>query len=150
VVTASSPAQPGETVQVFMTGLGNVTPEVADGVGAPSNPLSNTVEAVTVFLDDGVDFVPTVVSFAGLAPGFAGLYQVNFAVPDGGLINGNVRIAINTTEALNEMATISLSGFSGRAVQNVSNHNAAGLQRRAALTVAGRGGHAKPLRRALP
>jgi len=71
-----------------------------------------------------------------------------FGLDNGGLVNGNVRIAINTNEALNEMATISLSGFSGRAAQNVSDHNAAKLQRRAATMA--RGGQAKPLRRALP
>ncbi|MGA2881318.1 MAG: hypothetical protein ABSG13_20405 [Bryobacteraceae bacterium] len=146
-VTASSPATPGETLQVFMTGLGNVTPEVADGVAAPDSPLSNTVEGISVFLDDGVDFAPAVVSFAGLAPGFAGLYQVNFTVPAAGLVNGDVHIALDTNEAVNEMATISLSGFSGRAAQSVPSQR---MSRLAAARSATHGRHAKQFRRALP
>jgi hypothetical protein len=130
-----------------MTGLGNVTPEVADGVAAPDSPLSNTVEGISVFLDDGVDFAPAVVSFAGLAPGFAGLYQVNFTVPAAGLVNGDVHIALDTNEAVNEMATISLSGFSGRAAQRVPSQR---MSRLAAARSATHGRHAKQFRRALP
>ena len=40
LVSTASPAKPGETVQVFLTGLGAVKPAVADGVAAPSNPPS--------------------------------------------------------------------------------------------------------------
>ncbi len=49
-VTATSPAVRGETVQMFMTGLGPVTPGVADGVAAPSSPLSNSVEAADILV----------------------------------------------------------------------------------------------------
>ncbi|HUA18059.1 MAG TPA: hypothetical protein VMB25_04885 [Bryobacteraceae bacterium] len=113
-VSDSNPAMPGETVLMYMNGLGPVTPQVADGAAAPSSPVSTSVEAaaVSVFLTDGVNFSPADVSFAGLAPGFAGLYQVNFMVPTGGLMNGAVTINLGTIEALNAMATINLSGFS--------------------------------------
>ncbi len=113
-VTDKSPAAPGETVLLFMNGLGTVNPPVADGASAPSNPLSYSDEAadILVYLDDGVDpSAQANVLFAGLAPGFAGLYQVNFTVPASGLANGDVSISFETDEAVNEMATISLSGF---------------------------------------
>jgi len=116
LVDDSSPAVPGETVLLFMNGLGTVTPPVGDGVAASGNPLSYSDEYnagyLDVFLDDGVDpAVQANVLFAGLAPGLAGLYQVNFTVPSSGLANGDVSIAFDTAEALNEMATISLAGF---------------------------------------
>jgi len=112
-VNAKSPAMPGETVIMFLDGLGPVTPQVADGAAAPSSPLSNSVEAsdVLLFLYDGENFAPADVLFAGLAPGFAGLYQINFTVPASGLSDGDVSIILETIEAENDMATISLSGF---------------------------------------
>ena len=36
-VSASSPAKAGETVLLFMNGLGTVTPQLGDGVAAPSS-----------------------------------------------------------------------------------------------------------------
>jgi hypothetical protein len=102
---------------MFMNGLGPVTPQVADGAGAPVNPVSSSVEFrdTFVFLDDGQNFGEADVLFAGLAPGFAGLYQVNFTLPPSGLSNGHVQLDFETIEGLNEMSTISVSGFSTRA-----------------------------------
>lgn len=120
LVNASSPAAPGETVQLFMNGLGTVTPTVADGAAGPSSPLSNIDGGVALYLDDGIDAIRKAkVTFAGLAPGFPGLYQVNFTVPTTGLRSGNNYIFLETTEADVEMSTISLTGFSGTAVTNV-------------------------------
>jgi uncharacterized protein (TIGR03437 family) len=152
-VTGGNPATPGETVQMFMTGLGTVTPQLGDGVAAPSTPFSVTDEAAGTFviLDDGVD-EPAVadVSFVGLAPGIAGLYQVNFAVPDSGLQNGDVFVAFDTNEALNEMATISLSGFSLTDARSATNNRISLLRTRAALAGRAHARQAKKLRRALP
>ncbi len=114
VVNSSSPAKPGETVAVFLDGLGPVTPQVADGAAAPASPLSVSVEAadIAVFLFDGEDFPEASVSYAGLAPYAAGLYQINFTLPSNGLNNGESTIFVGTNEAFNGMATIDLSGFS--------------------------------------
>jgi uncharacterized protein (TIGR03437 family) len=146
-VTDQSPAKPGETVQLFMTGLGPVTPQLADGVAAPDSPLSNSVQAadIVIVLEDGVDS-PAVLypSFAGLAPGFAGLYQVNFTLPDTGLSDGDVTIAFNTVEALNTMSTINVSGYS----QDFA--RVAPRQRSPRLKRAASGRHSKKFRRALP
>jgi uncharacterized protein (TIGR03437 family) len=148
-VSASSPAKAGETVLLFMNGLGSVTPQLGDGVAAPSTPLSVSLESadIGVFLDDGVDYPAFAdVSFAGLAPGFAGLYQVNFTVPTDGLQNGEVNIAFDTIEALNELSTISLTGFSETAARSGPNRRASRLRGR----VARGGAHARKGRRALP
>lgn len=155
VVTDQSPAKPGDTVLLFMNGLGTVTPSVADGVAGPSDPLSYSDEynngALFVFLDDGVDTPSQVdVPFAGLAPGFPGLYQVNFTIPTSGLTNGDVFIAFQTNEALNEMATISLSGFAQGAAVGARGTHARSLRRRSASSPKGVAGHAKKIRRALP
>jgi uncharacterized protein (TIGR03437 family) len=115
-ITDASPAIPGETVSLYLNGLGTVTPGVADGAAGPSSALSYSDEykktQLSVVLDDFVDTsVQATVSYAGLAPGFPGLYQINFTIPARGLGNGHVYIALNTYESTTEMATISLSGF---------------------------------------
>jgi uncharacterized protein (TIGR03437 family) len=153
LVTNSSPAKPGETVLMYLTGLGAVTPQLADGEAAPSSPLSNSVEAeageIYVVLDDGEDEPALAdVSFAGLAPGFAGLYQVNFTVPSDGLTNGYVLIAFETEEALNEMSTISLSGFSQSDI--VPSRRASRPRSRPLKTGAAYSRHTNKFRRALP
>lgn len=79
LVTTASPAQIGETVSVYLTGLGAVTPTIADGAPGPSNPLSYTAKTITA----DISGVTATVLFAGLAPGLAGLYQVNVTIPSG-------------------------------------------------------------------
>lgn len=155
VVTDSSPAVPGETVLLFMDGLGTVTPEVADGAAASSSPLSYSDEynagAILVYLDDGVDTPAQAdISFAGLAPGLAWLYQVNFTLPTSGLANGDVNIYFQTNEASNEMATIALSGFSASAAPVNPRRRTPRVRSRAAAAGAAHGRVVKNHRRALP
>ena len=92
LVQGSNPAQPGEILVVYALGLGGTTPTVPAGSPAPLTPatlpfpLLITVNfnpnappgplapaSATMIVDQAI--------FAGLTPGFAGLYQVNFRVP---------------------------------------------------------------------
>lgn len=77
LVTNSNPIHHGDTLVLYMTGLGQVTPTVASGAPAPSNPPASSVVTPAVTLGGVV--LP--VSFAGLTPGQVGLYQVNVQVP---------------------------------------------------------------------
>ena len=77
--TPSAPAGAGDVLAIYCTGLGAVSPPLPAGTAAPLSMLSRTVNPVTVTIGG----VPAPVSFAGLAPGFAGLYQVNATVPAG-------------------------------------------------------------------
>lgn len=79
LVTASNPATAGDALLIFCTGLGTVSPAVAAGAATPASPLSKTDNPVTVT----VGGQNAAVLFAGLAPGFVGLYQVNVTVPKG-------------------------------------------------------------------
>jgi minor extracellular serine protease Vpr len=78
-ITAANPAKTGAAIQLFVNGLGAVSNPPADGEVALSNPLSKTSAQATVTVGGQA----ATVSFSGLAPGFPGLYQVNFTVPSG-------------------------------------------------------------------
>jgi len=73
----SAPARHGEFVSIYATGLGSVNTEVPGGSAAPLQTLDKVKAPVDVIIDgQNAD-----VSFAGLAPGFTGLYQVNARIP---------------------------------------------------------------------
>lgn len=78
LVTGQSPAAPGDTLVIFAVGLGAVAGGIHAGHPAPSGPLLLTRDPVQVWVGERV-LTP---SFAGLAPGFAGLYQINLRLPD--------------------------------------------------------------------
>ena len=75
---ASSPAVPGQYVTAYVVGQGLVSNPVATGAAAPASPFSMPVGAVQVTIGGQ----PATVQFAGLAPGFVGLLQLNVQIPD--------------------------------------------------------------------
>lgn len=102
LVTDSNPATAGEIVAVYCTGLGAVSPPAATG-NAPSLPPPQTVLPVTA----SVGGAPATVTYAGLAPGFAGLYQVNLQIP-AGTPAGAQTLAISTGGAMSNTVTIAI------------------------------------------
>jgi uncharacterized protein (TIGR03437 family) len=78
LVTAQNPAQVGEEVAIYLTGLGTTNPVITDGSAGP--PSSSTNSTFEVFIG-GIQ--ATTVPYSGLAPDLAGLYQINFIVPSG-------------------------------------------------------------------
>ena len=118
LVSASSPAKPGETILIYLTGLGAVSPAVADGAAGPSNPLSAAPILPTVFFSTAQGST----SFAGLAPGFAGLYQINVKVPVDAP-SGSQFLSIGTPDAVNQESTIMIAGpAAGTALKAVSDN----------------------------
>src|SRR5579871_4230533 len=78
VVTESNPAAAGEIISVYCKGLGALNPSAQTGA-APPVPPPQTAAAVQVSIG-GVAVQPL---YAGAAPGFPGLYQVNAQIPAG-------------------------------------------------------------------
>jgi uncharacterized protein (TIGR03437 family) len=87
--SAASPARRGEALSVFGTGIGAVTPPVEDGAAAGVAPLS-TGAIPNVFLSDR----QLQVEFSGLAPGFAGLWQINVRLPADGPSGENLPLTV--------------------------------------------------------
>jgi uncharacterized protein (TIGR03437 family) len=106
LITNANPAQPGEAISVYLTGLGQVFPTITDGAPGGSSTLNYTVQTITAAVDDTVNAVATAtVSYAGLAPGYAGLYQINLTVPTG--INaGDDYLVIEGPDTYSEEAII--------------------------------------------
>ena len=73
LVTALRPLRAGESVYFYATGLGPVDANPGTGNGGPRNSLARTRNTVTV----SIDGVECEVLFAGLAPDFVGVYQLN-------------------------------------------------------------------------
>ena len=81
----SRPAKPGDVIIAYGIGFGDVTPSILPGVIAEQ---SNTlVNPVTISFGSA----PAVLSYAGLAGGFVGLYEFYITVPPG-LANGDYQI----------------------------------------------------------
>src|SRR5205823_11791102 len=76
-IGALNPILPGDDITIIATGLGSVIPAVASGQPGPSDPLATAVPTPVV----KVACRPARVTFAGLAPGFVGVYQINASVP---------------------------------------------------------------------
>jgi uncharacterized protein (TIGR03437 family) len=91
VITYDRPAKPGEVIILYGTGLGATKPRVAAG----------QIPTGIAWLDKLADFRVTLngetlersdLLYAGAAPGFAGLYQINMRLPDNTPRNPELRI----------------------------------------------------------
>jgi uncharacterized protein (TIGR03437 family) len=94
LVDDAHPGKAGETLELFGTGLGVTDPLVAAGQPSPANPPAVARITPVVLINNNV---PSQVLFAGLAPGLAGVYQVNFVVPTG-LKPGHTTITLSNRE----------------------------------------------------
>lgn len=91
IVSPTNPAQKGEALSLFFTGGGRLNPPAQTGVPIVAPPIPVIVQDVVI----GVDNKGAEPLFAGYAPGFLGLYQANFFVPEDaecGEVPLNVRV----------------------------------------------------------
>ena len=89
-------ATAGDALILYCSGLGAVTPTVANGGTPPSGQLSKTNVTPTVMIGG----VQAQVLFSGLTPQFPGVNQVNVVVPSGITPGNNVPIQIMANSIL--------------------------------------------------
>ncbi|HML16369.1 MAG TPA: hypothetical protein VK419_05060 [Bryobacteraceae bacterium] len=75
--TPQNPAAVGSTIVVYLTGLGAVSPAVADGAVTPASGLTSATASASATIGSATANV----SFTGLTPGSFGLGQMNIQVP---------------------------------------------------------------------
>ncbi len=112
--TCGQPAHPGDFLQIYTTGLGLSTPNgdpagagLASGTLAPAsgNPLYLTVATPTV----SIGGAQATVLFSGVAPGFAGLYQVDVQIPASVAAGSDVPLQIAMPGGAADTATIAVT-----------------------------------------
>ncbi len=113
LVTSTAPANPGDTVVVYLSGLGATNPPTPSGQAAKAAP-----PAATPTLTVGGQNAS--ITSAVLAPGYAGLYQVAFKVPAG--VQGNAPIALSiggvTTSAASPTNPLTIPIFGITYIEN--------------------------------
>jgi uncharacterized protein (TIGR03437 family) len=106
--TLAAPGNPAKRgvdyIDLFATGLGPVTHQPATGAPAPTVPLAETTNAVTV----SIGGVTVKAAFAGLAPGYVGLYQVNVLVPANAPVGDAIPVALSVGGVTANQVTISV------------------------------------------
>jgi len=107
------PIQTGGWITVYLTGQGLVSPTVPTGAVAPGDPLAYPVLPVTATLGGQ----SATVMFAGLTPGYIGLFQVNLRIPS--LASGDFPLVISVGAARSNAPMVSVSSPNGPALSIV-------------------------------
>jgi uncharacterized protein (TIGR03437 family) len=100
--SAQAPALPGQYVTLYVTGQGAVDNAVATGAAASGSPLSRPLAPVQVQIGGQAADI----QFAGLAPGFVGLLQINAKIPDIAAGDQTVDVSIGGVKASSTVISV--------------------------------------------
>jgi uncharacterized protein (TIGR03437 family) len=93
LIDQDAPARAGEVIVLYATGLGPTEPEALYGVlPTRAAPIKRLTEFQVLLDDAAID--ASRILYAGVTPGYAGLYQVNLWLPDKLDANPQIRLAI--------------------------------------------------------
>jgi uncharacterized protein (TIGR03437 family) len=91
----SMPAVPGDYISIYATGLGRLERDLEPGTPAPADPPIRMASRVTATIGG----LEAEVAFAGLAPGFVGLSQVNARIPASVPVGDSIPLTLTVTDA---------------------------------------------------
>ncbi|MBV8818940.1 MAG: hypothetical protein JO022_11330 [Acidobacteriaceae bacterium] len=107
-----TPSKVGNVVVIYAIGFGPTSPAVDAGAAPPSaEPLARLVNNPRVCFAAPTPFTPgvcTTPQYAGLAPSFAGLYQINAQIPVGAPTGDLVPVSIITDDGTSNTVYISV------------------------------------------
>jgi uncharacterized protein (TIGR03437 family) len=106
----SNPALAGTPIIAYLTGTGPVNPAASTGVPAPLDSLSYLTSSYNALLWPN----PAAIAFAGLAPGFVGLTQMNVSIPPG-LATGTYPLTLTVNGQAANTANVSVKANSASA-----------------------------------
>jgi uncharacterized protein (TIGR03437 family) len=106
----SQPVNAGDFVSIYATGLGPVSETIPSGQPTPLTPSITSKPKVDALING----VATNVQFAGLAPGYVGLYQVNAQIPPQTAASNAISVQLvvhlpNGTTVLSNVVTIAVA-----------------------------------------
>lgn len=104
IATPDNPARRGQYATIYGTGLGLVTNQPITGGQAPAAPLAQTMSLPVVT----VGAVNAPVSWSGLTPGFTGLYQINFLVPENAPAGSAIPVTVSLDGAASNTVTMAV------------------------------------------
>lgn len=93
LITPDAPAQPGEIIVLYGTGLGRVVPDSLSGEVPQRAALILYLSQLRIVVNGGV-LPKESILYAGVTPGFAGLYQINVRLPADLTANPEIQVAI--------------------------------------------------------
>jgi uncharacterized protein (TIGR03437 family) len=103
LVTASSPAHPGEPLTIYLAGMGPTSPSVSSGNPTPIQLVPVSVQPMLTL--DGQNCT---IQYAGLTPSGIGLYQINFTVPSNAR-SGNLNLVVTQSGVTSNTTTLPVS-----------------------------------------
>ncbi|HUS08607.1 MAG TPA: SBBP repeat-containing protein [Bryobacteraceae bacterium] len=101
VVTPQNPAKRNEVVVIYATGLGVLNPALGTGVPAGAN-MAQAQMTIAFGAANGI------IEYAGAAPGFVGLNQINARIPAGAPIASDVPISISVGGRTGNPVTVAI------------------------------------------
>jgi uncharacterized protein (TIGR03437 family) len=95
IVSPDSPAVAGEIIVLYAAGLGHTAPNTQSGRLVQQAAWIASPASLQILLDGNPIPSPNIL-YAGLTPGFAGLYQINLRLPDSFSPNPVIQIVVGT------------------------------------------------------
>jgi uncharacterized protein (TIGR03437 family) len=116
LISDVSPALPDEIIVIYAAGLGHTAPDISGGqLAAAAFPI-RLAPQLQILLD-GIACPPGSILYAGLAPGFAGLYQINLHLPPDAPPNPTIQLSIGEDSSPGSIR-LAIQSFLRRANRN--------------------------------